>query len=72
MNDLLLPIIAATGTWAALVALFVIGRRKTKPVLPQAWAERKRARFPLGAPQTLERFEKTATPGVPGVAKYHG
>lgn len=72
MTDLLVPIMAGIGTWAVLVALFVIGRRKAKPAPPQAWAERKRARFPLGAPQALEGAGKAGTPGVPGAAKYHG
>jgi hypothetical protein len=50
MNDWLLPIMAGAGigTWAVLVALFVMRGRKAKAVPPQAWAERKRARFPIG------------------------
>lgn len=49
MTDLLILIIAGAATWAVLVSLFIIGRNKQKKTnKTNDWAQRKRARFPIG------------------------
>jgi len=72
MTDLSLFLIVGTGTWAVLVALFVIRRRRSPAPPPADWAERKRARFPIGAPDALASPGLAARPGVPMPLIYHG
>lgn len=47
MADWILPIIAGAGTWAVLVALFLVRAKRVKKQ-PIEWAKRKRAHFPIG------------------------